>query len=383
MQPRYESVDALQKYLATEVFHYTESGKKAAGRALGTLVEVITFYLIESWGLRHSLIIEKALAEYGYPEISHNVEYTLHPVLDTTRYRVPDGQASISASMIRKSLEKSGSQPKKFEGPTTHLISKGNILRNCCVLHRPKDGIVVAHIDREVVDGVEVAIATLHHKPFAMFECKRVGIEEGMKKGPQTIEKAKQGAYVAKSVSNLQKIRFGDGTQGGVLISSDAGSARVGRFDVMLSEILASNDRAILGDFILTIGIISNHGNFFSKELMNKETKLLAQAYDWLLFLTDAGLSDFINDLIVHPTKEYEAVSNAFRATYNGKKEPTRFTKTMMDFEADRCLHRYFQLNQEKILSWFNVLTPDGRGLLSLRDELYMLRDKPWQEILK
>ncbi len=100
MQKRYESVDALQKHLATEVFHYTASGKKAAGRALGTLIEVITFYLIESWGLRHSLVIEKALAEYGNPEITHNLEYTLHPVLRMSNFNIPNIRPSVSGNMI-------------------------------------------------------------------------------------------------------------------------------------------------------------------------------------------------------------------------------------------------------------------------------------------
>lgn len=49
-----------------------------------------------------------------------------------------------------------------------------------------------------------------------MFECKRVGVEEGMKKGPQTIEKAKQGAYVALKSSSLQKVRDKNGEVYGV-----------------------------------------------------------------------------------------------------------------------------------------------------------------------
>ena len=32
-----------------------------------------------------------------------------------------------------------------------------------------------------------------------MFECKRVGVEEGMTKGPANNRKTKQGAYVARS----------------------------------------------------------------------------------------------------------------------------------------------------------------------------------------
>jgi hypothetical protein len=36
----YKSVDALQQVLVEKVFHYAEDRKKAAGRALGTLVEI-------------------------------------------------------------------------------------------------------------------------------------------------------------------------------------------------------------------------------------------------------------------------------------------------------------------------------------------------------
>ena len=381
MQPRYESVDALQKYLALEVFHYSESGKKAAGRALGTLVEVITFYLLESWGLRHSLVIEKALAEYGYPEITHNVEYTLHPVLPMGAHNIPGVRQSVSGALIRNALKKAA-LAERIEGPSTNLLKAG-VLRNCCVVYRPFGQIVVAHLDRKPLVGMDITLATLHDKPYAMFECKRVGVEEGMKKGPQTIEKAKQGAYVAKSVSNLQRIRLRDGTQGGVLITSEKDEARVGKYDEILEEILGSDDRSKLEAFILTVGVVSNHGNWFSSNNMNKETKLLAQAYDWLLFLTDAGLADFINDLIVHPIPAYQPVADAFKTTYNGTGGGTRFTKTMMDFEADRCLHQYFNENSKKISKWFNVLAPMNRHLDQLRAELYRLRDKNWGEILK
>jgi hypothetical protein len=189
------------------------------------LIEVITFYLIESWGLRHSLVIEKALAEYGNPEITHNVEYTLHPVLQMSNYNISGVQPSVSASMIRKAL-RDATITEKLSGPSTSLLRAG-ILRNCCVVHRPLNQIVVAHLDRKPLVGMDISLAILHNKPYAMFECKRVGVEEGMKKGPQTIEKAKQGVYVAKSVSNLQRIRLRDGIQSGVLTTSEKDDARI------------------------------------------------------------------------------------------------------------------------------------------------------------
>lgn len=35
----YKSVDKLQKALSSNIFHYAKDAKKAAGRALGTMVE--------------------------------------------------------------------------------------------------------------------------------------------------------------------------------------------------------------------------------------------------------------------------------------------------------------------------------------------------------
>lgn len=40
----YESVDKLQKVLAEEIFSHTKDPKKAAGRALGTFIEIITYF---------------------------------------------------------------------------------------------------------------------------------------------------------------------------------------------------------------------------------------------------------------------------------------------------------------------------------------------------
>ena len=53
--PGYRSVDELQGALAAGIFARAHSPKKAAGRALGTLVELITFYLIREWGFERHL----------------------------------------------------------------------------------------------------------------------------------------------------------------------------------------------------------------------------------------------------------------------------------------------------------------------------------------
>jgi hypothetical protein len=57
----YPSVDALQKVPVEKVFHYAEDREKAAGRALGTLVEIITYYALKAWGFRENVAIERPL----------------------------------------------------------------------------------------------------------------------------------------------------------------------------------------------------------------------------------------------------------------------------------------------------------------------------------
>jgi hypothetical protein len=43
----------------------------------------------------------------------------------------------------------------------------------------------------------------------------------------------------------------------------------------LIKEIVASNDPALLADFVLTVGVVSNHGNWFTSNNHNKELKVL------------------------------------------------------------------------------------------------------------
>jgi hypothetical protein len=126
----YESVDKLQKMLADSVFDYAQDRKKAARRALGTLVEIITFYLLKSWGLEAGVAIERGLGEYRNPAISHNVEYSLHPVkfkesLILERYGLP----LTSSKIFRQFMEKL-EHLREFKQKTNQLLSSERILRN-------------------------------------------------------------------------------------------------------------------------------------------------------------------------------------------------------------------------------------------------------------
>ncbi len=194
----YESVDKLQKVLQKNVFHYAKDSKKAAGRALGTIVEIITYYLLKTWNLNDSISIERGMGEYGNPDIKHNVEYSLHPLVASHSVKFPNDGRSITSNRVLKVLVENDIDLSSFlTRPTTNLLSKDQILRNACTLAVSDKSYLLCSFDKEDDEGFVLRIYEQLHKAFAMFECKRVGVEEGTKKGPQTIEKAKQGAYVA------------------------------------------------------------------------------------------------------------------------------------------------------------------------------------------
>src|SRR5712692_9896218 len=139
----YASVDQLQKVLAQKVFHYAKDSKKAAGRALGTLVEIITFYMLKSWGFEHSMAVEHALAEYGNPEITHNVEYSLHPILRRQRLVFPF-KLPINATRILKNIDERTFSLAGFEKSNRVLFTSRGVLRNSCVIGKGGNSHLVA-----------------------------------------------------------------------------------------------------------------------------------------------------------------------------------------------------------------------------------------------
>ena len=386
----YESVDKLQKVLADEVFNHTKDPKKASGRALGTLVEIVTYYLLKTWGLNNQISIERGLSEYGNPNITHNVEYSLHPIVRSSFLTIPKSDKSITSNVILKALEASAFDLEGFERKSNILLSNG-ILRNACTIATSSTSFLLCSIKSDIGDNLELHIYEQSRKPYAMFECKRVGIEEGMTKGPQTIEKAKQGAYVARMASSLQKIRSESGEMQGIIYKSD-GSYIIKPYVDLMEEVIYSADKELLRKFILTVGVVSNHGNWikksltgelsFSEESFQKELMVLAQSYDWLLFLTDQGLSDFIDKLLLNPTPEYQFLRDTFLSSYTEGKKKNQFTKVQMNIEADRILLKYFKDNIQNVEKWFNVISPSKKSLAILRDELDELKNKTWKNIL-
>lgn len=128
--------------------------------------------------------------------------------------------------------------------------------------------------------------------------------------------------------------------------------------------------------------MVSNHGNWFTSENHNKELKVLAQSYDWLLFLTDGGLAQFIDKLLLHPVPELKAARGAFLASYGpGKPGANRFTKVQMDNAADAALQRYFESHAREVEGWYNVISPRTGSVKLLRSELGALGAKNWKQV--
>ncbi|HCL00307.1 MAG TPA: hypothetical protein DHW42_09425 [Candidatus Marinimicrobia bacterium] len=376
----YDSVDKLQNALGEKVFHYTQDKKKAAGRALGTMVEIITYYLLKTWNFNNSISIERRLVEYGNEDISHNVEYSLHPIIKEYEVSVPNDGNSITATKILKVLEEKAST-SKFDKKNNNLLDKYNILRNACTIGESKDSFLVTSFKTVGKQVYEILVFEQMQKPYAIFECKRVGIEEGNKKGPQTIEKAKQGAYVARTASSLQKTRTDKGEKYGIIYRSD-NKPYIKPYVELMEEIIYSDDTELLKKFILTVGVVSNHGNWFTAENHNKELKVLSQSYDWLIFLTDNGLAQFIDELLLNPIQKYIKVQEAFKSSYAADKKRNVFTKVKMDFDTGAVLLKYFSDKQKEIEGWFNVIAPEGKTITELKVELIELRSKNWKEIL-
>jgi len=377
----YESVDQLQKSLTAKIFHYAKDSKKAAGRALGTIVEIITFYLLKSWDLNNSISIENRIPEFGNIDITHNVEYSLHPIFSEYEIEIDNDGSSITANKILKKIIEEGGFDE-FKKTNKTLLSKNDVLRNCCVFARDKNSNLIANIKEILKEKYVISISEQSNNPYAIFECKRVGVEEGTKKGPQTIEKAKQGAYVAKSISSLQKVRLENGDLFGIIYEGDK-ILYSKPYQQLFKKVINSNDSNLLRNFILTVGIVSNHGNWFTAEDHNKELMVLSQSYDWLIFLTDKGITEFIEEVLFKPKPEYKHIKEAFLASYSKHKKKNQFTKVQMNILADRALIDYFKTHASRIEKWFNIISPLNCNIEKLKNEIGILSKKSWSNILK
>ena len=322
------------------------------------------------------------MKEYKNPVITHNVEYSLHPVKFIEKLQLAKPDLPITPAKISRYFGERLQHLHGFKRKGHALLSSSGVLRNSCVLGEENDVVLVGLVRLLEGNSLELDLVGQHRSPYAMFECKRVGVEEGNKKGPQTIEKAKQGAYVARTVSSLQKIRIHSGELHGVIPKKD-GTLYSKPYAQLIDEVVHSKDPELLRNFILTVGVVSNHGNWFTSDNPNKELRVLAQSYDWLLFLTDDGLAEFIRDILQSNAVRVAPAKAAFLSSYSAKKKGNRFTKVQMSLDADKVLQDYFSTNIKRIERWFNVVSPERRSVELLKRQIDVLSGKNWARILE
>tara|TARA_Y100000991_G_scaffold213990_1_gene200765 strand:- start:1980 stop:3119 length:1140 start_codon:yes stop_codon:yes gene_type:complete len=374
------SIDNLQKTLSDSIFADRTDAKKASGRALGTVLELITFYLFRHWGMTKRLCIERRIPEYNQPEITHNVEFSLHPITKELVIDTKDWDLPISSTKLINSLDEFVTQEVKEKKTNNQLLSSRLILRNCALVSETDDSLFVAHVNHSSESSIdETAVVLLQKNPYAIVECKRVGIEEGQKRGPTTIEKAKQGAYVARTVSRLQRLTGSDGEKLGYF--PEKGSQGEVRPYIDWMEDLSDLTKPLPDGVVLTIGIVSNHGNWYTHESMHKELKVLSGSYDWLLFLSDEGLSKFVKETIIEPLEEYKEVQRSFLRSYNrdGQNQGNSFTKVKIDIAASHAVDKYFSENLQEIEEHVSVVAPIDKDLSHLKKTLSAMAQKTEQ----
>lgn len=160
------------------------------------------------------------------------------------------------------------------------------------------------------------------------------------------------------------------------------GEFQIKEYNTLLKRIVQSPASAIHKNFVMSIGVVSNHGNWFGDGQLFKEMVILKNAYDWLLFLKDEGMIQFVEDLILDLHTVHKSIRRAFFESYGKDKKINSFTKVSMDIDAHLELEAYFRENHDSILNWFDVVTEGRTSLLELREDLYLLKQKQWSEIL-
>jgi hypothetical protein len=86
---------------------------------------------------------------------------------------------------------------------------------------------------------------------------------------------------------------------------------------------------------------------------------------------------------LLTPPKEQRLIREVFLSSYAEGKKKNQFTKVQMNLEVDSMLLDYFNTNVKSVENWFNIISPEGKKLSALKNELKELKNKNWVAILK
>jgi len=366
------TVDDAQKYLKEAFFQHAKSQKKAAGRAIGTILEIIVYFILETYDLIKNMTVEYRLPEYGPNDVVHNVEYGIHPNIGTIQSEM---SGTVHKNLqIPRSIQKAFGNSKdlkrsirvlEYNNKADRKIRINNRLFVSNIVDWNYDEIFVGHL----LDNSKGEILVLQKSPIAYIECKRVGREEGTKTGPTSIEKAKQASYVALRTSRLQKF-FGDDAIYGILPirTKDGIGFRVEPYSDLWLDLLRKERYEDLIGVVRSTVFVSNHVNWYINDREKKDLSVIKQSHDWTIWVNDYGIVEFIDKFL---NKDC-AVKDAFTLTYIDRKGGgSLFTKTRMETEAYALLNKFFRSNIEHVKkNWLKVLSPSDRSLDDMMKEL-------------
>jgi len=107
---------------------------------------------LKEWGLIDYISIERKLAEYGNPSITHNVEFTIHPVI---KNNVLDQEFTnkLSSKDIAKALGISSDLKNNM------LIDNKSTIKNACLIAENKSFLIVSNIVKIVKNKITTSAA--------------------------------------------------------------------------------------------------------------------------------------------------------------------------------------------------------------------------------
>lgn len=366
-------VDEVQKRLQEEIFKDRVDTKKAAGRALGTIQEIIVWFLLETHDLGVRTLLEYQLPEYGSNDILHNVEFSVHPLRSIDSLPLK-GTKNLSLRLPNKIINQHSKQKENLVSRVNVLEThrqfgrKVRLVNRCFVKNRVDWDYEEVYLGRYKNQN-EGELVTISKTPIAFIESKRVGLEEGTTTGPQTIEKAKQASYVALRSSKLQKIFHSSGVKG--VIEMPDGKTIIDSYEKLWNDLIKKGETEMLRGVIRSIIFLSDHINWYVKGVEKKDLRILKQSYDWTIWIEDKGLAGFVEEFLLTDG----VVRDVFYKNYvERKKGGALFTKNRLDDEVYSILFDFFQKNAKKIKeTWLKVLTPKDRTFDDLVKELCMV----------
>jgi len=359
------TVDDLQQQLMNEFFDRKRSPKKAAGRALGVIQEVITYYTLRSMGVYKSVFLEGRLPEYNptKPALTHNAEFTIHNVVEEQEVELD--KTTIGDKEYSYYLKEISGLEKDVNEQLVERLYEGGI-RLFAVPIGKKSELDFRHegIMRvaEWISESRGQVRVLQQRPVAYVECKRVGLEEGTTSGPQTIEKAKQAAYVAGHSSAIQGLR-GPLTKHGTYYDTDQEQWIVKLYEDIWNDII--NRDLEVEHAIRSIIFVGNHVNWYPGGDMSKDLQVMVDNHDWAVWVEDNALVDFSTEFLFARNSK---VGEAFRMHHSDDRSSgvRYFSKQSIWEPAHRELLDFFESKFDHVRDdWFRVLGRDGEDTIA------------------